>query len=242
MFGERNTNTNYLEKLIELNLDIVQLPGSAPKPLQLLQKGLPGKEWLLDAYFNSALCSTLGWKHTRVADAEEIKQQSAYSSYDISVVSLTKNPYSWLLSLHRRPYHQYAGELEFEEFLQTPWKTVGRDNVNCTTLSPVELWNRKNASYENVVALGGLRLATEDLFKAPEAIITRIAKLTGQELRQSNFVNYEKSTKDKSKSFAYYRDYYLNEIWRKEISQEARDIINDQLDHQLLSEWGYTLL
>ena len=48
IYGERNTNTNYLEKLIHLNLDAQQLPGVAPRYVKTIQKILPGKEWLRD--------------------------------------------------------------------------------------------------------------------------------------------------------------------------------------------------
>ena len=44
IYGERNTNTNYLEQLIRLNLDAEQIPGVVPTYLKTIQKILPGKE------------------------------------------------------------------------------------------------------------------------------------------------------------------------------------------------------
>jgi len=56
------------------------------------------------------------------------------------------------------------------------------------------------------------------------------------------FINYERSTKDQSKDSNYYRDYYLNEKGRREISSEAMSIINDSVDKELMSHFGYKVL
>ena len=40
----------------------------------------------------------------------------------------------------------------------------------------------------------------------------------------------------------HYRDYYLNERWREELSSEAIDLINTTLDRELMDYFGYELL
>ena len=49
-FGERNTGTNYLIKLIAMNLEANQLPGVLGPRFRKLKKILP-EELVLDAFF-----------------------------------------------------------------------------------------------------------------------------------------------------------------------------------------------
>ena len=71
VYGERNTNTNYLEQLIHLNLDVGQLAGVVPRYVKTIQKVLPGKEWLRDWYFSVTPHRNLGWKHSCVQPVTE---------------------------------------------------------------------------------------------------------------------------------------------------------------------------
>lgn len=232
-----------MEKLIQLNLDAKQLSGLAPRYIKKIQKILPGKEWLRDRYFSASLPQNLGWKHTRVVSVEELR------SYDVTeraicFVSVTKNPYSWLLSLYRKPYsHQYsANKSDFETFLQAPWKTVTRDNCENQLASPIALWNIKNASYLQLVNLNGLNITTESTIQDPESVITKISNHFSIDRLSTKFLNYEKSTKDKTRDFTYYQDYYLNQRWRNNLSEQATSIINATVDRNLMSHFGYEVL
>lgn len=243
IYGERNTNTRYLENLIRLNLDVVQMPGVVPSYIKTIQKILPGKEWLRDLYFSRTWQHNLGWKHGCVKPAEELRCHDALKR-GIGFVSLTKNPYSWLLSLHRKPYsHQQRGEKpDFETFLRKPWKTVARDNCGELPGSPVVLWNIKNASYMALADLNGLNLTTESTVQDPAAVIEKISSHFSIDRLSDRFVNYEKSTKDTSKDFAYYQDYYSNERWRDKLSAEALSIISRAVDKNLMNHFGYEVL
>jgi hypothetical protein len=243
IYGERNTNTNYLEQLISLNLDAEQIPGVVPRYVKTVQKLLPGKEWLRDWFFSMTLQRNLGWKHTRVMSVQELEHFDIVKS-GICFISITKNPYSWLLSLYRKPYsHQYSGSKpDFETFLRTPWKTVARDNCENTLASPVELWNLKNTSYLQLKKLNGLNLTTESMVQDPEADIKTISSHFSIDRLSSRFLNYEKSTKDSSKDFAYYRDYYLSERWRDKLSGQAASIISATVDKNLMRHFGYEVI
>ena len=243
IYGERNTNTNYLGKLIQLNLEAVQLAGVAPRYITTIQKILPGKEWLRDLFFSRSFNRNLGWKHSRVRSAAEFRYYNVPNP-DICFVSITKNPYAWLLSLYRKPYcHQYSGgRPDFETFLQTRWKTVARDNCEKFLASPVELWNIKNASYTGLADINGLNITTESTVQDPEAVIDRISRHFSIDRISSEFRNYERSTKDESKNFAWYQDYYLNERWRDDISAPATSMINNALDRGLMDYFGYEVL
>jgi len=243
IYGERNTNTNYLEKLIDLNLAAEQVAGVVPRYIKTIQKILPGKEWLRDYFFAVSPHRNLGWKHSRVMSESELRHYGALER-EICFVSITKNPYSWLLSLYRKPYsHQYSeGRPDFEIFLKTPWKTVARDNCEKLLDSPIALWNIKNASYLQLAKLNGLNITTESTFQNPEYVIEKISNHFSIERLSDEFINYEKSTKDESKNFAYYQDYYLNEKWRDNLSGQATAIINKAVDKNLINYFGYGVL
>jgi len=242
MYGERNTNTNYMSKLIQLNLDAQELPGVAPPSVIKLQKILPGHEMVRDIYFWLTYKHNLGWKHTRVKPVSELVKYEILQK-NVHFLTITKNPYSWLLSLYRRPYHQYYKvKPDFETFLLTPFETVGRDNCKKILSSPVELWNIKNSSYLQLSELNGLNITTESIFENAEAVINKISVRFSIPIISSRFINYEESTKDKTKNNSYYKDYYLNERWRDSLSTTAIDIINAAVDKDLIKHFGYEVL
>jgi hypothetical protein len=243
LYGERNTNTNYLTKLIDLNLEVTQLRGEAHPLVQKIQRRVPGHEWVRDIYFLGTRDQNCGWKHTRLPAVETIRSYSCMRA-DIAFVSLTKNPYSWLLSLYRNPYHSKFKDrkLDFETFLQTPWKTFLRENCPRVVASPIELWNIKNASYLQLQALNGLNLTTESSLQDPASLIERIASHFSLRRKSPDFVPYEKSTKQSDKDSNYYRDFYLNEKWRQELTAGALAIINRQVDRNLMNHFGYQII
>lgn len=242
IYGERNTNTNYLSELIRLNLDLPELPGVVPADIKRYQDKWSGNEWLRDLYFLSSYGRNLGWKHTAV-DWPRLKKTGLYKRNRVTVVTLTKNPYAWLLSLYKRPYHQYyAKKPTFSEFLVRPWKTVWREGLPRWVESPVHLWNAKNASYLREADEGrALHLRAEDTLIDPQQVIERIAQVSGA-MRVDEFRNVLNSTKDGSKDFNYYRNYYLGEGWRSELSGKDIRVINERLDESLIDRYGYESL
>ncbi len=147
IYGERNTNTNYLSKLIALNLVAKEVPGTVPSTIMEIQKLLPGNEFVRDVYFYFTYKKNLGWKHTLVLPQKELNKYQLVDS-NLFFLTITKNPYSWLLSLYRNPYHQYFDNRQsFEFFLKSQWKSVKRDNTKKVLRNPIELWNIKNKSY-----------------------------------------------------------------------------------------------
>ena len=182
----------------------------------------------------------LGWKHMYVKSVEEL-QHYAICSNNLTFATLSKNPYSWLLSLYRKPYHQNDnGKQDFESFLASPWQCVGRDNVVAEIASPVELWNLKNASYMQLddrypVA----HLSFEELLLGPEKLLKSISDLSSCKWKLEKFRNYDQSTKESSKNSNFYRDYYLNEKWKQEYSTLALETVNSRLDDQVMDFFRY---
>src|SRR2546422_4502858 len=116
IYGERNTGTNYLHHLIEENLHVDLLRGVVPDVVMFLQRVLPGRELVRNVYFRWTFGENLGWKHALV-NPERLSQCAR--SRDIGFVTITKNPYAWLLSLYERPYHQNPIEQQsFESFVR----------------------------------------------------------------------------------------------------------------------------
>ncbi|MBI2311685.1 MAG: hypothetical protein HYU77_04185 [Betaproteobacteria bacterium] len=240
IYGERNTGTNYLQRLVALNFDAALLPGEAPADW-LRQFG--NGERSRDRYFELTFAQNLGWKHGMAPDPDALAYLDCCAAPGIVFLTLTKNPYSWLLSLFNRPYHAKTRRPGFEEFLALPWETVRRENAPEPFANPVALWNRKNAAYlELKRRWPTLNLRYEDLLREPFAVLERIAALPGMRKKRPQPVNVERSTKEHGKTFEYYRDYYLQERWRGKLTDASVALINARLDRELMRDFGYEML
>jgi hypothetical protein len=240
IYGERNTGTNYLIELISRNFNINVLNGVAPDRLIALENLLHSGEVLKDFYFYFAFGRTLGWKHSSVKSPKELaKYKISRNTY---FITLSKNPYSWLLSLYKNPYH-YKGKVgTFEEFIETPYKNVKRENTGKSSEYPVNIWNIKNKSYIGLNnELKIINLKYEELLIDPEKTINKIKMKFNLELKNSTFVNVTDSTKGASSNFSSYQEYYLNEKWKdnKNLTPNAISIINKMLDYSIMQHYGY---
>lgn len=256
IYGERNTGTNYLEKLVHINLEVNTLRGNLPKSVARwfvkVSKPLSGlnewyflntNEFLKDAYFGIMSGQNLGWKHAALLPPHRLIQtRNASTTY---FITLTKNPYSWLISLYKRPYHSryHVQSVSFSDYLEHPWQTVRREQAERVFLNPVVMWNEKNRSY---IAAGQspqirlLMLRYEDLLADPEDAIAQIQRFTNCRRRQQAFVNIDESLKrEQEKGFSYYQDYYLNERWRSLLSDRDLAIINRHLDESVMTYFRY---
>ena len=243
IYGERNTSTNYVEKLLEQNVDIDILPSVVPDYVRTIQNKLSSRELVRDIYFKFTFNRNLGWKHSCVLPEKTLKKCSLVNE-KLLFVTITKNPYSWLLSMYRKPYHQYyKSKPSFEEFLQKPWKTVGRDNVGVRQLAtPVELWNAKNCSYFELDNFKVIHTKSEELLEDPEALINKVNLHLGNPLNGAKFRDVLHSTKEKSKDRTFYQDYYLNEKWKSKLKRKHINLINLHLDKSLMGQFGYDIL
>lgn len=239
IYGERNSGTNYLTDLFRTNLNVKILAGVVPHSVGRAQRILPGREWLRDIYFHRTFDTNLGWKHSLVSLRQLLA--AGVATRGLGFVTITKNPYSWLLSMYRRPYHQhYNSKHSFEEFLQLPWHTVGRENSPSSPPSPVHLWNLKNKAYVSLKeSLPSYLLRYEDLLAQPQTIVETTADLFGLQRKQQEFVNVISSTKQDGKTFSYYQTYYLKERWREKLTLRAIELINDALDTSVMDYFGY---
>lgn len=234
IYGERNTGTNYLTKLIEKNFEVKILKGE-------ISKGsfFTFREWTKDLFFRISRNLNLGWKHSLI----DVQLVLNHKSKPI-VIILTKNPYSFLLSLYNRPYH-YKGNKpnSFLSFLKEKWKLTDRDNCKLKILeSPIDLWNIKNKSYINLLNSYSncLIFTYEELLECPDKVIASISEKLNIVLKEK-FKNYDDSTKNDNKKFIDYQNYYLNELWKKELNNDEIIFINSKLDMNVLSYFKYKL-
>lgn len=243
IFGERNSGTRYLELLIRQNYDAVPLPGSAPTAIQVVQHILPGREWARDCYFSATADRNLGWKHGLVRE-RQVREWLGNLPFPVGVVTLTKNPYSWLLSLYRRPHHDVSPPgSSFREFLQRPWRGPSRDGGPNLYRNPIEIWNRKNRSYLELAALDFCRpLTYESLLEDPERTVRALAEAFDWRPGKESFSPIHESTSDPSRSHDDYRAYYLGEEWRSSLAPNEIHLINEHLDLALLEAFGYRKL
>lgn len=242
IFGERNTGTNYLEKLINENMQVAMLPGTGPVAVARLGRRLRA-HWPTDLYFALTRHHYLGWKHSPAHLPEPLPTKFQGR---LCLVMLMKNPYSWLLSLWRRPYHNMRSVRripDFHEFITTPWPALSRDWYTAREyVSPVDLWNHKVGSFFGFHGVPSVRLRYEDLLAAPEGALAQIAEAARVPLT-GDFSNILDSTKRRdSRDNEAYRNYYLNEEWREKLDGEVIAEINRRLDLDILRKAGYELL
>lgn len=236
LYGERNTGTNYLSKLIDQNFKVEQLRGVVPRKKLLLLTETT-KDW----YFSLSKIENLGWKHAAVP----LKLLKSYPHLDQThFITISKNPYSFLLSLYKRPYH-YNGPkpASFSEFIRKEWQAVGRDNYPAKVFeNPIALWNYKNKSYlqlKQALPDKTYNMTYEALLEDYGKELKKIQTTFELEISNADFENYSQSTKDKNVSHKDYQRYYLNEEWRKDLSPEDIRFINSFLDEDLLDFFNY---
>ena len=125
LYGERNTGSRYLQRLLETNLQVSHLKLGQARSVKLDKLAEKQKDTVYAQRFDHFL----GWKHQCALSAAQLRDRSALTGRVLFVVT-GKNPYSWLLSLFDKPYHivdQRAAN--FNMFVRKPWGVLGRENM-----------------------------------------------------------------------------------------------------------------
>lgn len=82
IYGETNTGTNYLSKLVKLNLDVDQVPGVVPMQVATLQRSLTGRQLVRDFFFSLRSTGILGvnthWFFHRLTSGNTTFTQATY--------------------------------------------------------------------------------------------------------------------------------------------------------------------
>lgn len=234
IIGERNSGTNYIEKIINENFHVALLPGSIP---WLLNKTL-GCEFVRDYYFKKTQHINLGWKHAMAPTKKFL--ESVGMNDNVGFVAIAKNPYAWLLSMFHRPYHLHAEQKTFDQFIGGQCKTVSRERYAESFKDPMVMWNKKNKSYLDLCDYGlGLIVPYESFLGAPEDWMTLIENKFLLNRKSSSWVNINNDVKGGARNLAFYKDYYLNCRWTNALNLKQIYKINQSLDDGVMNEYGY---
>lgn len=260
IYGERNSGTHFITRLIQRNFKSQTIPGTLAdaekqsayrdkfeEQLKLLiadeSKRKLASSIKIDEYFAGNQWKTLGWKHS-VPPLDIIAAHP--ENEKILFITLTKNPYAWALSMFRRPYGNFNlhNPDDLGQFLIEPWVTAKRDNCPSILNSPIELWNLKTDGYKQLAKQHTvLRIRYEDVIDNPENFLSNVAEYLEKKPKKFTFLNMSAKEDDVGKKdFDYYRDYYLNQKWQEKLTNEHIKTINHFLDPIIVQEAGYTML
>lgn len=243
IFGERNTGTNALKRIIEQNSASRCLPSTAleldPFAMRRVRLALTplARERRTDAIF-ARRGPLEAWKHC----ATNFVDVSAFAG--VLVLFTVRHPASWLVSFFKRPYHQLGWRpRDLEKFSEISWRTVERERLGGASLRPLELYQRKLESYlEFAERLSRYRIQHqfvrfEDLILHQADVFTGIA---GDLLDPSpRFHELRESTKDKAKQLEDYQRYYGEERWREVIGDNLQQMVSAQIEWSNFGQFGY---
>jgi len=247
LYGERNTGTHYLSRLVAANLRVRLLESIEPRIIRRAARHLRGAEVVRDVYFSLTFRRNLGWKHMNPKSPQELRDLHI-DPEAVRFLMLTKNPYPWVISMLRHPYHLGAASVkDIEELVRRKWACTRRENMRDKTAFLIDVWCTKTRSYLNLIEQAHACLVRyEDLLMDPASSLSRVASTLGLQPRNETFANIDLSAKREGRAtgrtFESYRDYYLNEQWRNALTPAAVEIINSQLDRELVERVGYNII
>jgi len=251
IFGERNTGTRALIQMLRALPDVQLRPLGERGPSNLpeyaaLRKQIRrsfDREWAriyedgVRDLEHLATTPTKLWKHAAPVWDTEFARTNAH------VIFCVRNPYSWLISLAKRPYHRRGPRSNtLLEFVERPWLTVQREYLPPLLSSPLELWNGKNRAYRRFAEAANVPTATlyfEDFVADAECELGRI--LTGFDIPSTALQALDISTKD-NRNIDEIRTFYQSESWRKWLTADVVQAINDRIDWEVAAALGYAKL
>ena len=248
VFGERNTGTRALIQMLSAQEGVRMQPFGERGALNLPQnaefraviEGTYKGKWrkvyrdALRDNEQAVACPTKAWKHALPVWDE------AYSVKRAHVVFCVRNPYSWALSLARRPYHQKGPKAGCVlDFVVQPWLTVSRDNMDAVLRSPMELWNGKVAAYGEFIRQADVLtrvIRFERFVVDPETEVRGVLSDFGIPFKAVRAVA---PTKNSAVTLAEISKYYRREDWKKSLTAEVVTAINGPVDWELAAHYGY---
>jgi len=185
----------------------------------------------------SRLTGISGWKHC----APQIDH--SYAETETCVLFLVRDPYSWIVSLTRRPYNCRTPKIDkIDEFIERPWLTMRRDNIAPVLSSPIGLWNEKLRAYRafsRAAPVPSTLLKFEDFVQAPVAALAGV--LEQFEISHNGLAELEEPTKAGGMERAERQGYYAREGWKAKISPHTAALINANVDWDIARSFGYEM-
>lgn len=254
VFGERNTGTNWVEKVISTgtNAKIVSHAGILKRNVTDADRAyiasfapplrVAAREKVNDHIFLTEAAALFGWKHGAVQHGR-LAAEPGFST--TGFILLTKHPVWFLSSLHRRPYHALTEvPAEFSEFVATPWRTLARDYVREVELpSPALLWNHKVRSYLEFAERteNALVVRYEDILADYEAFLVKVREKFGLAEGGTAGKRVDASSKRDDLSFGDYQKKYLGAKPSETFDAATLGRIEAQLEGGVMAALGYRI-
>ncbi len=249
IFGERNTGTRAMIQMVRMLPHLTTANPALRKPPEILllktriEDRLRGrwlKEYLEALNFDNRarVGGVSAWKHTRP------KFDDSFAAAGASVIITVRNPYSWLISFAKRPYHAHGRTgVTLEQFIDFPWLTIPRDRLEAVLPSPMTLWNEKLRSYiafKKTCTTPLHFMNFENFVQDPVKQMTNA--LQSFDLDPTGLAEISHSTKDNTRTAEDIRNFYAAEQWRSRLTRQSVALINDFTDWKVAAHFGYEML
>jgi hypothetical protein len=244
VFGERNTGTNYVHKLVARNTkNTILLKHGANDVIEEQVASFSEcqrpfvRELLIDNLRIEEFDQNFGWKHAFITP-EKLKLSPLFN--DCFFIFISRNPFRFLFSLYNNPYNVYLKNWNnVGEFLRSRWFLTHRDNLGLPYVSnPVLLWNIKTKSY-----LETSKALENAVFFKYEAVVSDYSaflySLDPYLLLKAPRKNIDKSTKGDDLTFSDYAREAANMSPCKYFCREDIEFILSQLDEDLCDKLDY---
>jgi hypothetical protein len=254
LYGERNTGTQFLRRLLRKNFTATSLNGAANNDEKLRRKELVRgiDDWLIgmiimdrfDTHANDTrwVPENFGWKHTNppVDYLKSVPERTAKTLF----VILVKHPVFWMKSFQKRPYHSYFryDSLTFHDFIRHVFVPTGRDNVNTLVYSSVvELYAEKIDGYQRLVEMGVRHelVRYEDLVADVSGFLQRLESKHGLIRREDEHIMIDASTKGDAARLADYKEKYRLDKIKELAAPEDYNYIIETFGRERLRWLGY---
>lgn len=242
IFGERNTATNALGRIVTDNSASEILPSTEydidpdASRRAWAEENRKNRERALDDIY-SGVPDTSAWKHA----ATNFDDVSSFEG--TLVLFCLKNPASWLTSLFRNPYHALVDLPDrIADFVDVEWPTPARERLGEATFRPLELYNAKIRCYLEMADrldsahVPYLFIRQEDLLLNPSQAIRPLAPLLDRPRRR--FRTRSRSAKNGWMPIFFTRRYYARERWRQQLDG-LEPVINAEVDWSAIQPFGY---
>jgi hypothetical protein len=245
VFGERNTSTNALERIIRLNSKSLVHPGtvseldrSSFQRMRIMKREGASAE-SIEAFIDSVFLDRppiQQWKHaaTRFDQVDDF--------VGTHVIFTVRHPLSWMLSLYKNPYHALMSLPDsLHGFMKCAWKTVERERLGGSPFTPLALYREKLDSYLSLTAAFDRENITytilkfEDLITNQSGCFDKIRPYLDDPSK--TFEALTQSTKTKEKDLEYYIDYYGHERWKDEVPEPV--LSEFDFAGEILTRFGY---
>lgn len=252
VFGERNTGTRALLKMLR-NSGAVTIR-MANKVAVGDRKRRAAMSEQIDAHFKGAWRKLyrdalrdndrhisdplLTWKHAAPEWNDCFRREGA------SIIFIVRNPYSWAISMARRPYHLVGRRPDdLTEFVTRPWLAQERDNTDKLLPDVLALWQakvlafRKFSQQAKSCGVSTYFLQFEEFVADPVA--NAAAALGHFGIANNTLKPTLAHTKDKGRNLSEIQTYYGQEQWREYLCAQSVDLINQRVDWDLAGRMGY---